>query len=74
MKKWKNGKKNERISMQMIICSESLGAVHTHTHTHTHTQVIYKSGWKKFNLVNKKINNINMHNQTGILCLYEDTG
>ena len=29
---------------------------------------------ESYTLINKKINNINIYNQTGILCLYEDTG
>ena len=52
----------------MITLAVNLDAVHTHTHTHTHTQVIYQN---KKQVINDKIN---IYNQTGILCLYEDTG
>lgn len=38
------------------------------THTHTPTQGIYQN---KKQVINDKIN---IYNQTGILCLYEDTG
>ena len=54
----------------MITLAVNLGAVYTHTHTHTHKYFTkIRNG-----LINNKIVNINIHNQTGILCLYEDTG
>ena len=46
----------------MITLPVNLGAAHTHT------QVIYQN---KKQVINDKIN---IYNQTGILCLYEDTG
>lgn len=48
----------------MITLPVNLGVVHTHTPT----QGIYQN---KKQVINDKIN---IYNQTGILCLYEDTG
>ena len=46
----------------MIILPVNLGTIYIHT------QVIYQN---KKQVINDKIN---IYNQTGILCLYEDTG